>query len=224
METRNYADKIAAALNPAADKKNALAAKAYLRDQFSFLGIQTPQRRKILAAFIRQHGLLPKTDLHALMQLLWNKPEREFHYCALEIALKYKNKFDQNDLALFERLIVTNAWWDTVDVLAPKLCAAYFSIYPDQLQAVTQKWIASGNIWLIRSAIIVQLGAKEKTNESVLFSTIKAAATHPDFFVRKGIGWALRQHARINPKAVKKFVANTTLSPLSEREALKHLG
>ncbi len=222
MQPDLYLKKLSATLASAANKKIAASSQAYLRDQFLFLGIQTPQRRKILAAFIRDNGLLPKENLHALMRLLWKKKEREFHYCALEIALLYKRHFNQDDLILFEELIVTNAWWDTVDVLAPKLCAAYFSIYPAQLELVTKRWLASDHVWLIRSAIIVQLGAKEKTNEAVLFSTIKAAAHHPDFFVRKGIGWALRQYARVNPNAVRKFVATTTLSALSEREALKH--
>jgi 3-methyladenine DNA glycosylase AlkD len=220
---KEYAKQIIAVLRDLGDGKRALSAKAYMRNQFEFFGVSSPERKLALKLFVKQFGLLPKTQIHELVKTLWKQPQRELHYCALELAYLYKKEFDENDLAFFETLIVSNSWWDSVDYIAPKLCAAYFLKHPKELAEVTKRWNKSENIWLIRSSIIVQLLHKTKTNEAVLFENITRQTKHPDFFVRKAIGWALRQYARTNAKAVLAFVAETEMSALSRKEAMKYL-
>jgi 3-methyladenine DNA glycosylase AlkD len=223
MTTKQYAQQLIAIMRDLGDAQRAEWAKAYLRNKFEFFGVTSSDRKLALKLFVNQFGLLPKNQLHDLVKILWKQPQRELHYCAMEIAYLYKKEFDAEDLVFFETLIVSNSWWDSVDYIVPKLCAAYFLKHPKELADVTKRWNKSDNIWLIRSSIIVQLMHKTKTNETVLFENIKRQTKHPDFFVRKAIGWALRQYARTNAEAVLAFISATEMSPLSKKEAMKHL-
>lgn len=208
-----------------ADTTYAARAKAYLRNQFDFFGIPTSQRRAIQKQFFSEFELPPFVQLAKITKLLWEKPQREFQYFALELTQKYKKQFSKKSIPLFEFMITHKSWWDTVDVVAPKLVAALFLNHPELIKENVWRWIKSDNIWLKRTALLFQLGYKEKTDQPLLFEVILDTTNHTDFFIRKAIGWALRQHARTNPAAVRKFVrANERkLSVLSYREAKKHL-
>jgi len=133
-------------------------------------------------------------------------------------------KLDPSHLPDVEHFIVAESWWDTVDSLAAWTVGPMVAAYPE-LVAVMDLWIDDDNMWLNRTAIIHQLGYKNTTDAERLFRYCRRRADHRDFFVRKAIGWALRQHARVDPDAVRSFVAehDAELSGLSKREALKHL-
>lgn len=201
----------------------AASAKAYMRDQFDYFGMPTPYRRIVQKKFFATLPLPPFEAVPGIAKKLWNKPERELQYFALELYEKYKKLFTEQDIPHFEYLITHKSWWDTVDVVAPKLIAALFLKHPEPAAAHCARWMKSKNIWLMRAAIIHQNLYKKKTNEALLFQLILQCNTHEEFFIRKAIGWALRQYARTNPEAVKKFVQSNTLSPLSAKEAMKHM-
>ena len=126
-------------------------------------------------------------------------------------------------LATVETLVTTRSWWDTVDPLATRVTGGIVARHQTAVSTM-DKWAADDNMWLARTAILHQLHFKEKTDTERLFGYCTALAEHKDFFIRKAIGWALRQYARTDPDAVREFVAATPhLSALSVREATKHL-
>ena len=165
-----------------------------MRDQFEYIGISSPERRAIVREFLSAHELPAYSGLHDLIREMWIREEREFQYAAMEFCYRYRKQFQKKDLELFEWMLLNKSWWDTVDFITPRIIQYYFHLYPDRTVPTTKRWLKSGNIWLIRSAIIFQLHPVEGVNEELLFDNIRAAAAHPDFFVRKGIGWALRQY------------------------------
>ena len=123
---------------------------------------------------------------------------------------------------LYRRLIQEGAWWDTVDNLARGV-AVLLATYPTPLKRTLRAWAKQDNIWLRRVAIIAQVGAREATDVELLYDCIRPSLDSKEFFLRKAIGWALREYAKSNPGEVKRFLAahRQQLSPLSVREAAK---
>lgn len=222
MALHPYVKKIRALFEANGESNRAHSAKAYMRDQFEFFGITTPDRRKLQADFFKSSTLPPIEDVNRIVRELWSMKERELHYFAMEFLLKYKKKLRKDDLKLLEFLITTNSWWDTVDVIAPKLFLEWSYLFPDEKAKTVRRWNKSGNLWLIRSSIIFQLHDKKTFDEALLFEMILRQTDHKDFFIRKAIGWSLRQYAKNNPSAVRQFVHANEMSPLSKKEALKH--
>lgn len=204
-----------------ADSKIAKEQKAYLRNQFSFYGMKTPVRRAIQKPFLAKTYLPPKENLENLIKILWNKPQREYHYFAQELTQKYEKQFEEKDIILFEYMVTHNSWWDTVDFIAPKLIGEYFKLFPNQRDPYVKKWLASNDIWLQRSCVIFQLLSKEKMDAEFLAYVINSLLGSKEFFINKAIGWALRDYSRTNPEWVKHFAAKTDLHALSRREALR---
>lgn len=201
----------------------AAGAKAYMRDLFDYFGLSTPDRRKLEREFHADHTLPSFSETEKIVRKLWTKPERELQYFAMELCYKHRKQFPRKAIQLFEYMIRNKSWWDTVDFIAIKLVASYFALYPETIKDKTDEWIKSGHLWLMRTAIIFQNSLKEKTDKKLLLRLIEQCKDHPDFFIRKAIGWALRSYAYTNPEAVRKFVKATPMSPLSVKEAMKHL-
>lgn len=222
VEPFDYIARLKAFFREQANATNALAMQKYMRYQFPFLGIKTPERRRLLRQFLEEHPL-EEQHLADVVRGLWHLPEREFHYVAMDLMLRYKKKgWERDDVYLIEELIVQKSWWDTVDVLAPNMMGPYVQQYPQEGRQAVERWVESDNKWLRRASIIFQLRYKEKTDEKLLFDHILRCKDAKDFFIQKAIGWALREYAKTNPQAVLQFVEKTELPPLSRREALKH--
>ncbi|MCA6361886.1 MAG: DNA alkylation repair protein [Bacteroidetes bacterium] len=202
--------------NPA----EAVAMAAYMKNNFVFFGIKATPRRVLGNTFIKQHGLPERPE--DTVRAIWQLPERELHYFAMELCGKLAKKAPPERLTLYEELILNNSWWDSVDYISPHLCGPHFIRYPDLRNHTIKKWRNSSNIWLMRSALLFQMTYKQQTDEELLFSLCREMAGVDEFFIKKAIGWSLRQYARIKPGNVQKFVKNTPLPALSLREALKH--
>jgi 3-methyladenine DNA glycosylase AlkD len=211
------------ALAPHADPEAAYQMAAYQQHIAPFLGIRTPQRRELLKAFWQEQGRPDAERLPELIRTLWALPEREYHYAAMELAYDLRRQWKGTELPLFEWMIAHKSWWDTVDFIATKLVAEFFLRFPARRDRA-HDYILSGNMWLRRTAIIFQNPYKRRTDESFLFSAIRPCLEEREFFIRKAIGWALREYAKTNPVAVRAFADTHALSPLSRREALKHMG
>jgi 3-methyladenine DNA glycosylase AlkD len=110
-----------------------------------------------------------------------------------------------------------------VDTLAGNPIGVHFQRFPDVREKTLAKWRKSENFWLRRTCILFQLNYKGETDFDLLCEIIRENLGSKEFFINKAIGWALRQYARTDPKAVKKFVKAAELHPLSRREAMKHL-
>lgn len=211
-------------LSDEADSVRAAEMRAYMKDRFAFFGIGTEPRRRLLKAFVARRGGWPKIeDARELSRRLWDESEREFHYCGQELLEKRSRLLTDEDLPLIEHLVSHRSWWDTVDFLATKLSGEILKRQRDQLVPATSRWLDSGNFWLQRTAILCQLKWKNETDLTVLANAIERTRESPEFFLRKAIGWALREYAKTDPDWVRDFVDRTELSPLSRREALKHL-
>lgn len=206
-----------------ANKANADAMKAYLKNQFDFFGIKTDQRRACCKQFLEQYGLPDLKQLEDIVLDLYNQQQREFHYFAIELLLKLKKQWTVKTLKLFEKLILKNSWWDTVDLIAVHAISHLYLLFKDETLAYISKWNKSENIWLIRTSIIFQNNLKAKTDTGILLSNIKNHTGSNEFFIQKAIGWALRQYAYTDAAPVIKFCKSNKLKPLSYREAMKHL-
>ncbi len=206
-----------------ADPERAEKMSRYMRNKFDYWGIMSPVRKEVEREFLAEYGLPEIKDIKKITKDLWSLPQREYQYTAIHIASRLHKEWKQDLIPLFEYLIKTKSWWDTVDGVAPSLAGKYFLKFETD-EDVTDRWIESDNFWFQRSAIIFQLKFRDKTDEKLLYRYIKRKAGEDEFFIRKAIGWALREHARRNPESVRNFVSNTKLKPLSIREALKHIG
>jgi 3-methyladenine DNA glycosylase AlkD len=202
----------------------AMGQSAYLKHKFQFLGIKKPQRSELEKIVISQHKIMHENDLIDLVCALWKLPYREFHYTALTILIKYKKLWTINMLPVLEMLITQNSWWDSVDTIATQMVGMFLQKYPDY-QEYTNTWLMSNNIWLQRTALLYQLKYKKQTDTQRLFAYIKVLMHHKDFFIRKAIGWSLREYSKTNKQEVAEFLREhkAHLSNLSYREASKYL-
>jgi len=206
-----------------ANPSQAAPMKKYMREQFDYLGIKTPQRVALLKEFYAGHGLPNVTELDAILRDLWSLPQREFQYTAVGLLDRLSKQLQPDFIETIQYLITTKSWWDTVDALASHPVGTHFKRFPNVKKKYLAKWRKSKNMWLRRTVILFQLGYKKETDFDLLCEIIRENLGSDEFFINKAIGWALRQYAYTDRKAVKKFVKSTDLHPLSRREAMKHL-
>ena len=205
------------------DPGRALYMKAYMKNHFEFLGVDTPTRRKLSRPFLIKTTLPPVNDLWPMVRYFWQQAEREYQYFALELIEKYHKNVEKDWIDQYESIITGKSWWDTVDFIASTLAGHYFSKFPAQIPSVTGKWMVSGNIWLQRSCLLFQLKYKHDTDTRLLSSFILPLAESKEFFIAKAIGWSLREDAKTDPGWVMDFVHNNSLQPLSKREAIRRI-
>ena len=205
--------------------ERAVGAAAYMRDQFRFFGIDAPTRRRLIREVRHTLGL-PSSVLD-LADLCWADAEREMQYAACDVLAQpaVLRRLTPVNVPHLQRLVTTKSWWDTVDVLAPTIIGGILRPFPDLVRAHARAWIESDNIWLQRTAILVQLKYRDQTDFDLLTECILRRASSTEFFVRKGAGWALRQYAYTAPDLVRAFLDEhrQALSGLTLREASKHL-
>ena len=206
-----------------ANPERAIRMKAYMKDQFNYLGLPSPLRRELTKKFYASAGYPPLQQLVAIVDEAWKMPYREFKYFALELLVKMKKKSGHDAIHLYERLITSESWWDTVDLIAPSLIGYHMQQYPEERDQYIAKWIQSDNIWLQRSCILFQLKYKDKTDTTLLSDITLQLKESKEFFIRKAIGWALREYSKTDSGFVIRFVQQHELSGLSHREALKWL-
>lgn len=217
-------ERLTAIYPAAADPVRAREAAAYMKGVAPFLGIRTAERRALSRTVL--DGTPPPTeaDCTAVALRCWELPEREYHYFAADYLRRHVGRCSSEFIPVARRLITTVSWWDTVDTLAAHVVGALVAADPG-LARVMDRWIGDDDLWVVRTALLHQLRHKEATDRERLFRYCLRQSGHPDFFIRKAIGWSLREYARTAPDAVRDFVdsARGRLAPLSVREALKNL-
>jgi 3-methyladenine DNA glycosylase AlkD len=206
-------------LRSLADPERAIPMRAYMKDIAPFLGVSKPERDKAQ----KQFGLPEPGDEIAACNLLYQYDEREFHYIATSVLRKRAKQLQPEALTDLKRFAQTHSWWDTIDELT-KSVGAVVTQHPE-LIAELDEWVRHPDFWVQRTAILHQLGAGEKTDVDRLFRLCLVQAANPEFFVRKAIGWALRDYAWTDPEAIREFVNQhrAQFSPLTVREALKNV-
>lgn len=210
-----------AALEVVADTQRAPEMARYMKGRFPFMGVPAPDRigagREFVAAATSEGTDVALRTAAAL----WEEPERELQYVAVDLLRRVGKRLPPAALPDVRRLVVTKSWWDTVDPLS-KVVGQIVRSHPVTAPQL-DRWVCDDDMWVARAAILHQLGWKEQAQPEVVLRYCEARIEHPDFFIRKAIGWALRDLARTYPDEVWAWVdAHPELSGLSRREATKH--
>lgn len=212
-------------LAAAADPAKAQQMQRYMKSEMPFLGVQKPKCTQVTRSAMIEHRFTCRHEwVDTILQLWRTATYREERYAALHLAARYPKWRDPTLVPVYDELVVTGAWWDYVDEIASRCVGPLLRGYTADIAPVMRNWSTDPDRWRRRVSIICQLGAKGDTDVELLRDAIEANISDRDFFLRKAIGWALRQHARVDPAWVRAFVdSHPELSALSKREALKHL-
>ena len=220
-------DAVVAALREAADPVRAPQQQAYMKSEMPCLGVTVPQCRRIAATAFRLHPLPDAGEWERVILDLWRGAGyREERYAAVELLNldRCSSWLEPARVAMIEELVVTGAWWDFVDAIASRAMGAMLAAHPQPVKALLWEWARDDDIWKRRTAILAQLRAKRATHAKLLADVIGPSIGESELFLRKGIGWALREYSKTAPDWVTEYVdRHPELSGLSRREALKHL-
>ncbi|MEU8846426.1 DNA alkylation repair protein [Streptomyces sp. NPDC048564] len=218
-------ERLTAVYAAAADPVRAAGARAYMKDVAPFLGIPTPERRALSRSVLKGTPRPDEADCTAIALRCWELPEREYHYFAVDYLRRHVGRCSSGFLPVTRHLITTVSWWDTVDALAAHVVGGLVAADP-KLTADMDAWIVDDDLWAARTALLHQLRYKDHTDTRRLFAYCLCQSGHTDFFIRKAIGWCLREYAKTDPEAVREFLARERgrFAPLSVREALKNIG
>ncbi|MEU8523436.1 DNA alkylation repair protein [Streptomyces sp. NBC_01216] len=218
-------DRLTRLYPPAGNPFRAQEMVAYMKGVAPFLGIRTPERRALSGTVLEGTPRPDEKDCAAVALRCFALPEREYHYFAVDYLHRHVERCSSDFLPVARRLVTTVSWWDTVDHLAAHVVGGLVAADP-VLAAEMDSWVGDDDLWVTRTAILHQLRFKDATDADRLFAFCLRRSAHPDFFVRKAIGWALREYAKTDPAEVRAFVEahRGRLAPLSVREALRNLG
>lgn len=194
----------------------------YMLNKFEYIGIKTPERRKIFKNFFKEYKNEEKIDWE-FVNKCWENKYREFQYIAADYLKNMKDKLTIDDIPKFKQLILKKSWWDTIDNLDMTIGA--LALKDSNVNKILLEWSLDENIWLKRIAIDHQLLRKEKTNTELLEKILKNNLGQTEFFINKAIGWALRDYSKTNPEWVKNFIEKNreNMAKLSIKEASKYL-
>ena len=194
----------------------------YMLNKFEYIGIKTPERRKIFKNFFKEYKNEEKIDWE-FVNKCWENEYREFQYVGADYLKNMKDKLTIDDIPKFKRLILEKSWWDTIDNLDMTIGA--LALKDSNMNKILLEWSIDENIWLRRIVIDHQLLRKEKTNTELLEKILKNNLGQAEFFINKAIGWALRDYSKTNPEWVKNFIEKNKekMAKLSIKEASKYL-
>lgn len=220
---------VRAELQRVADPDRAASMQAYMKSALPYHGVPAvPMRAIFKRLFATLHFDSAAPWREAVLALFRAAQFREERYAAIELSgHRLARPFQDLDaLPMYEEMIVSGAWWDYVDTLATHRLGELLRKEPRAVAQVMRTWSRSDDLWKRRSAILCQLQLKQDTDLELLTDCLAPALSSREFFLRKAIGWALRQYARTDPQWVQDYVRehSAELSPLSQREALKHVG
>ncbi len=203
------------------NEENAFQMAKYMKNNFGFAGIKSPILKSITTPIILKYKTKDYNEIQKTALDLWEKEEREYQYVAMEYLKRNKAFKFEESINLFEILILSKSWWDTVDLIASHLIGGYFLTFPEKIEDFVEKALQNDSFWMRRTAIIFQLQYKNQTRIDLMEKAIFFCSNEKEFFIRKAIGWILRQYSYTNPDFVVQFVNTHKLSNLSQKEALK---
>lgn len=206
----------------AGNAEDAKAMQAYMKTDQPFYGVKAPERQAIFKQ-AREHTKVGTfTDYSRLVLWLWSGENREEQYLAMDVAEYYKAFRTKEAFEIYEEMLLEADHWDTVDKIASNLIGGLVKEHRE-LEEKLREWRVSDNMWLRRASLLAHLKHKSETNVPLLEETILMLADEEEFFIRKAIGWVLREYSKTDPDYVSAFVAcnEGKLSALSKKEALK---
>jgi len=214
---------VRAALAPLANARFAEGMRAYMRGRFEYLGIQTPIRRAAVAPLIKAFKPANAAELRKAADGLWKMREREYQYVAVDLLARYQALLNLDDLSWLLDLVQQKSWWDSVDALL-KAVGPVVRRTGTRGKRAMDVAVKHDNFWVRRIAMLHQLGLRDEVDTARLFRYAELLAAEKEFFVRKAIGWALRDYAWHDWRTVGKFLKTTQveLCGLTIREARKN--
>ena len=223
MTPSGFVKELRAIYSAHADEALATGMKKYMRNLFDYYGIKKPKRVELNRPLFKVFDAMEEREKEEVVRKLWKLPQRELQYFAMEAIARKPKLWDENIHRLFDEMVLAKSWWDTVDFIAANCCGAFLKLHPGKTAGKIKTWTSSPDFWMHRTALLFQLKYKANTDEVLLFSLCRKYALEKEFFIRKAIGWVLREYSKTNPAAVKKFISSTKLSPLSIKEGSKYL-
>ena len=228
MTTPRLLERIRADLSEAGDPDRATAQQAYMRSDLPFHGVAAPALTALLRPHLAAYAPADRAAWERDVREVWDgATHREERYAALALARHRVARpwQDVGSLDLHRHLVVTGAWWDLVDPVASHLVGGVLRDHRTAATPVVRAWASDDDLWLRRTAVLAQLRHRSDTDTGLLTEVVEANLDDRSFWLRKAIGWALREHARTDPDWVRTQVAawDDRISGLSRREALKHL-
>jgi 3-methyladenine DNA glycosylase AlkD len=216
---------LAAELAKIGDPDHAVHMAAYMKTDMPFYGVPSPDRTKVYREMRSRFPITSRSKYQAAVRALWARPHREEKYCAISLAVDHPEYATIGSVSLYRQMILEGAWWDFVDEIAARLVGKVLFDDRERMVPKLDRWIDDENMWIRRTAILSQLKHKAATDQDQLFRYCLSRADEKEFFIRKAIGWALREYAKTEPAAVRAFALEhrDRLSGLSFREATKHL-
>ncbi len=215
-----------------ADPVRAAPMQAYMKSALPFCGIPAPLRRQLTVSAVVARPATDTAGLVTLMQTLWRTAcYREERYAAIELPRSSRLHRKLVTLALLPvltEMIATGAWWDFCDDISGNALASLLKSHPVAMKSLLRRWAVGDDLWLRRAAMLCQRGlGPEAFDAQLLYDTILPSIGQgrfaDEFFIRKGIGWALRERSYAAPDEVAAFCREyaNQLSPLTRREAMK---
>lgn len=216
---------VAAELSARADPDKAVAMAAYLKTDMPFYGVQKKGRTEVFRSIRQRYAIDNAAAYRNAVESLWAQPHREEKYLAVDIAKHFKDFVVVENLELFRRMIVAGAWWDLVDDVAINCVGLVYLNERKRTEPSIEDWIDDEVMWLRRTSLIAPIKHKEATDHRMLFDHCLRRSHEREFFIRKAIGWTLREYAKTDPGRVGAFLLRhrDRWSGLSYREAAKHL-
>ncbi len=214
-------------LRAAGDAGRAKAMQAYMKSAMPFHGVPAPEVRAVCKQIFAPLAFATRRDWERAVREIWDGAKfREERYCALALTnVRAARPFQTPEaMPLYEKLVTEGAWWDLVDEIATNRVGPILRAHEEPMAALMLRWASDANMWKARTAILSQCRSREATDVELLYACIEPSIESKEFFLRKAIGWALREYARVDMREVKRFVKKNEarLSGLSKREALKH--
>jgi len=210
------------------DPERAIGQRRYMKSAMPYRGLRSGEVAAVCRTVFAQHLLADRATWESAVRRLWDEAEfREERYAAIALSghRAYLAYLDLDALPMVEHLIVSGAWWDYVDELAIRRVGPILRSDPPRVSAVLREWSTDADIWRRRTSILAQNKSKADTDLDLLSDVLAPNLGHREFFVRKAIGWALREYAKTDPDWVRRYLADNgpSMSNLSRREAERHL-
>lgn len=204
------------------DKENAVQMSKYMKDQFEFYGIPSPERKALYKDFLKEEKHSKAIDW-SFLDRCYEDNHREFQYLVYDYLMSMKKYLKYEDIVKIRGYITNKSWWDTIDFLCKAI--GEIGLRDERVADLMLKWSADENIWVRRTAILHQLAYKKKTNTGLLADIITACFGSSEFFINKAIGWALREYSKTDPEWVRAFISRhkDQMHSLSIKEASKYI-
>lgn len=225
MKYHPLTSEIRSAYKAAANPHDAPDMQRYMKSDMPFYGIKTAVRRKIDKTVFNKYKIKDLVEYERVIRELWSGKYREERYTAIGFAIKYEKFHLMEAIPLYRMMIESGAWWDYVDSIAIYLVGALLRKFPSEMKGELEQWIEDDHLWIRRAAIIAQVSFRADTYHELLFRFCRICMHEKSFWIRKAIGWALRDYSKHEPERVRRFVDENreNLSGLSLKEASKYI-